>query len=155
MPPPASPSNTPNLDIGSPFRSPSPKERFSLNSPLLRRPPTTPSYSPVVASIFSNQPSPSVGSEWKISDYYFNSEDSSDNDEKEEERNYKYWCRRDNLVKILEKQSLIEPDEVFGVPNHNCDLEEIFKRSRTHYQRTDRLSGEWSPTTSQVNSPIL
>jgi hypothetical protein len=144
MPPPASPTEirTPNSII-SPFRSPSPSERFGLNSPLLRRPPTTPSYSPIVPSIFSE--SPIFGDEWKISDYYFNSEDSSENDEKEIERNYKYWCRKDNLDKILEKQVDIDPDVIFGSPNFVCDLEQIFNRNRITYKRTDRLSGCWSP----------
>jgi len=146
MPPPPSPTDvrTPSTVI-SPFRSPSPQERFALNSPLLRRPPTTPSYSPVVPSIFNE--SPSVGEEWKISDYYFNSEDSSENDEKEEERKYKYWCRRDNLVQILEKQVDIDPDSIFGPPNFVCDLDQIFNRHRPTYKRTDRLSGCWSPCT--------
>jgi hypothetical protein len=149
MPPPPSPTDirTPSSII-SPFRSPSPQERYALNSPLLRRPPTNPSYSPIVPSIFSE--SPTIGEEWKISDYYFNSEDSSENDEKEKERNYKYWCRRENLVKILEKQVEIDPDAIFGPPNHICDLEKIFNSSRHTYRRTDRLSGCWSPCSVQT-----
>jgi len=144
MPPPPSPTDIASPStIVSPFRSPSPKERFGLNSPLLRRPPTTPSYSPVVPSIFSE--SPLFGDEWKISDYYFNSEDSSENDDKEIERNYKYWCRKDNLDKILEKQTTIDPDVIFGIPNPVCDLETIFGRNRPNYKRSDRLSGCWSP----------
>jgi len=152
MPPPPSPSATPNTNnVPSNFRSPSPKERFSLSSPLLRRPPTTPKYSPVVASIFTE--SPTFGNEWVISDYYFNSEDSSENEDKEEDRKYKYWCRRENLVKILEKQALIDADEVFGPPVNVCDLEHIFQRSRSNYSRTNRLSGSWSPDTT-LNSPL-
>jgi len=152
MPPPLSPSSSPS-NMTSPFRSPSPNERFTLDSPLLRRPPTTPKYSPVVSSFCSESPTP--GKEWQIGDYYFNSEDSSDNDDKEEERNYKHWCRRKNLVTILQKQSTIDADEVFGPPYKTCDLEELFQKNRNHYKRSDRQSGRWSPSeSSQVNSPI-
>jgi hypothetical protein len=149
MPPPPSPSSTPS-NLPSPFRSPSPNERFTLDSPLLRRPPTTPKYSPVVNSLFTE--SPTTGKEWQISDYYFNSEDSSENDEKEEERNYKYWCKRKNLEKILEKQATIDADEVFGPPYTTCDLEELFQKTRSHYKRSDRQSGCWSASESEVNS---
>jgi len=141
MPPPSPLPN--NMIHSSPFRSPSTKERFSLTSPLLRRVPTTPKYSPVVPSLFSE--SPKFGEEWRIGEYYFNSEDSSENDEKEEDRKYKYWCRRHNLVKILDKQALIDADEIFGQPYSVCDLEQIFQKSKSNYSRSDRLSGDWSP----------
>jgi len=148
MPPP-SPTASMNMgSLSSPFRSPAPKERFSLTSPLLRRLPSTPKFSPVVPSLFSE--SPTIGDEWKIGEYYFHSEDSSENDDKEEERNYKYWCRRENLLKILEKQALIDADEIFGPPYNVCDLEKIFHKSKPHYNRTDRSSGNWSPQSSPI-----
>eukprot|EP01124_Arcella_intermedia_P018596 TRINITY_DN2560_c0_g1_i1.p1 TRINITY_DN2560_c0_g1~~TRINITY_DN2560_c0_g1_i1.p1 ORF type:complete len:484 (+),score=134.71 TRINITY_DN2560_c0_g1_i1:23-1474(+) len=120
-----------------PYRAASPGERFSLSSPVLRRPPTTPKFSPV------NLPeSPKTGKECTITDYYFNSEDvSSDSDEEVELR---YWCKKENLNQILERQQYIDPDAVFGMPNTKCDLTEIFGRRRTHYERTEKLSGVWS-----------
>jgi len=130
-----------------------------LASPLLSRPPTTPKYtptnsstpqcSPVVNSNGTGQ-SPASGEECLIGDYYFNSEESSE-DEGKDQGNFKYWCRKENLLLILQRQMLIEPDAIFGRAETTCDLEQIFGTTRRHYQRTDRFSGVWSPENQNMN----
>jgi len=120
-----------NPNITSPFRSP--YATYCLTSPV-RSPPIL-KYSPVVPSLFSE--SPTFGEEWQISDYYFTSED----DRTEEERNYKYWCRSKYLLKILEKQSTIDGEAIFGscIPI-SCDLDDISPKNGTRHKRKYRCS---------------